>query len=245
MEKYFFEAFRNMPRLGPGSEKSTLKALEAVPKDRELRILDVGCGVGTHTFQIAQQLPKAKITAIDIVPDYVDTLNSLAKTLNLTDRVKGICMSMFEMTFESESFDVIWAEGAIYIAGFTEGLSDWKRFLKPNGLLICSEISWLVSNPSQEVRSFWEAGYSEMATLETKLTQAEAFGYKNLSHFISPKEDWTDNYYIPLSENLNQMKKKYCNHDIAKQVIGMLEEEIALYSKYGNEYSYVFYILQK
>lgn len=33
-------------------------------------------------------------------------------------------MSMFEMDFEPESFDLIWSEGSIYIAGFQTGLKD-------------------------------------------------------------------------------------------------------------------------
>lgn len=46
------------------------------------------------------------------------------------------------MDFVPESFDLIWAEGYIYIIGFKKGLQDWKKFLKPGGYLICSEISW-------------------------------------------------------------------------------------------------------
>ena len=39
-------------------------------------------------------------------------------------------MSMFEMSFDDETFDLIWAEGSIYIAGFVRGIRDWKRLLK-------------------------------------------------------------------------------------------------------------------
>ncbi|MCO5381410.1 MAG: hypothetical protein NHB15_04280 [Methanosarcina barkeri] len=34
------------------------------------------------------------------------------------------------LLYEKESFDLIWAEGSIYIIGFKEGLTYWKQFLK-------------------------------------------------------------------------------------------------------------------
>jgi hypothetical protein len=41
------------------------------------------------------------------------------------------------------------------------------------------------------------------------------------------------------------MIEKYSDNDMAKQVISMLQREIDLYNKYGNEYSYVFYGMTK
>lgn len=35
--------------------------------------------------------------------------------------------SMFEMPFTDESFDIIWAEGSIYLIGFERGLDEWRR----------------------------------------------------------------------------------------------------------------------
>jgi hypothetical protein len=60
-----------------------------------------------------------------------------------------------------------------------------------------------------------------------------------------PVTDWTDNYYIPLQDNLNVMLKKYDDNENAKDVISMLQSEIDLYHKYSSEYSYVFYIMFK
>ncbi len=55
MEQYFFEAFENMERLGPGSEKSTLKAIDGIDRKSAIKILDIGAGVGTHTMLIASE----------------------------------------------------------------------------------------------------------------------------------------------------------------------------------------------
>ena len=43
---------------------------------------------------------------------------------------------MFEMSFLDDSFDIIWAEGSIYLIGFERGLKEWRQFIKPNGFLV-------------------------------------------------------------------------------------------------------------
>ncbi len=244
MEKYFFEAFENMDRLGPGSENSTLDAVKHIDITRKVKILDIGCGVGTHTFLLANKITNAEIIAIDNSQNFIDKFNKSAKLLKLDDRVKGICMSMFEMTFEDNSFDYIFAEGSIYIAGFTNGLSDWKRLLKKDGLIICSEISWTSDNPSPKVKDFWANNYPQMDNITNKIAQAEDLGYKLIEYFPLAKEAWTDNYYIPLQKNINSMKTKYIGDETALEVIDIIQEEIDIYSKFNSEYNYVFYVLQ-
>ncbi len=245
MEKYFYEAFEGMLRLGPGSEEMTLQAIASMPRDRAIKILDVGCGVGTHTFIVAKALPNAQIVAIDNNPDFIEELNANAVRFALSERVQGLCMSMFEMSFEEGSFDYIFAEGAIYIAGFKEGLRDWNRLLKPQGAIICSEISWIVDDPSPEPKAYWDEAYPQIDTVSHKVAQAEELGYTCQSTVTLPAECWTDNYYVPLQANLYIMKSKYVDNELAQQVIEMIEQEICMYSRYGNEYSYVFYTLQR
>lgn len=246
MEKYFFEAFEGMDRLGPGSKESTLKALSMYKmRNDNHSVLDIGCGNGIHTMILADEMKNASILAIDNSKTFIENLNNKAKEHGISDKVIGKCISMFEMPFDDKSFDLIWSEGAIYIAGFENGLRDWKRFIKDGGYLICSEISWLVDSPSQEIYEFWNSEYPKMDTIENKIKQIENAGYTYKSHFISPVTDWTDNYYTPLENNLNIMREKYIDNDTAQQVIGILQKEIDLYKKYKDEYSYVFYIMTK
>ncbi len=245
MERYFFEAFEGMLRLGPGSKSATLSAIKDIARDKAVKILDIGCGVGTHTFLVADALPNAHIIAIDNNSDYIEELNRRAKELDLSDRVQGVMMSMFEMTFEDATFDYIYSEGSIYIAGFKDGLRDWKRFLKPNGSIICSEISWIVDSPSPEPKAYWEGAYPQIDTIHNKVIEAEELGYSSLDTTTLPPDCWTDNYYVPLEAKLREMKLKYSDNEEALSVIEMINQEIDMYNRYGSEYSYVFYILQR
>lgn len=77
---------------------------------------------------LANQFPKAHVVGIDYHAPYIEKLNQTAAKSGLTDRVHGVVMSMFDMAFEKESFDMIWAEGSIYIIGFQRGLRQWRPY---------------------------------------------------------------------------------------------------------------------
>ena len=243
---YFYEAFSHMDRLGPGRAESTQRAAEFYTASKPpAEILDIGCGVGTHTFLLAQRFAQARITAIDHYAPYIDLLNQRAQAQNLSHRVRGQVISMFEMPFAEESFDLIWAEGSIYIAGFQRGLVDWKPLLKPNGYLICSEISWLKPNPSEESYRFWKEGYPEIDTIDAKINQIQAAGYLPKGQYICPVTDWTIHYYDVLQRNLEHMRDKYRGNETALKVVDMLQGEIDLYHRHSDDFSYVFYAMEK
>jgi SAM-dependent methyltransferase len=246
MEKYFYEAFEDMKRFGPGSDESTTRAAKMFPvKKNSLKILDIGCGIGTHTFVIARKFPNADIIAIDTYAPHIEKLNFIAAECELADRVHGIVMSMFEMTFENESFDLIWSEGSAYIAGFSNAIKDWKRLLKSGGYIICSEISWLRDNPSEESKEFWNEAYSEMNTIGRKTEQIREQGYEFEGCFTCPVSDWTVNYYDKIAKNLEKLEKRYPGNAQAMEAVQHLQEEINLYKEHNNDYSYIFYAMKK
>ncbi|AGC49545.1 class I SAM-dependent methyltransferase [Lawsonia intracellularis] len=241
MKKYLFEAFDGLNRLAPGSTESTQQAIKLLPADfLPKKILDIGCGVGESTLLLAKHFSNAEIIAIDNNQQYINELESKA-----TNNIKPKVMSMFEMDFEPESFDLIWSEGSIYIAGFQTGLKDWKKFLKNNGYFVCSEISWLIDQYSDASKYFWNEAYPEIDTIENNLQKIQSAGYKVLGHFVLPKSNWKENYYAPLQKNLERMKTTYNNDEKAQQVIALIQSEIDLYKENSDDYSYVFYIMKK
>ena len=247
MENYFYEAFDGLTRQGPGSEQSTKKALTLLDLDRkkELRILDIGCGTGTHTLLVAEAFPNAHITAIDTNETSLLALKEKLQQKRLGARVSVQNVSMFNMDFKPETFDLIWSEGSIYIMGFQKGLACWKPFLKPGGYLVCSEISWLHDNPSDESKEFWNEGYPEIDTISNKINQITALDYGYVFSYVLPTKDWVEEYYNPLELSLQKMEKKYDTISDALNVVDMLRQELQLYHHNFHDYSYVFYGVQK
>ena len=82
-----------------------------------------------------------------------------ARENNLIDRITAKEMLMDNLVFEESSFDVIWSEGAIYNIGFEKGLSLWKKYLKDNGFIAVSEISWLTGTRPEEIEKYWVNAY--------------------------------------------------------------------------------------
>jgi len=240
------EFHKDAQRQGPGSEKETMKALNTIKldKSREIKIADIGCGSGAQTITLAQNT-NSHITAIDLFPEFLQRLEIKAKKAGLNDKIKTKVCSMEDLPFSDEEFDLIWSEGAIYIMGFENGIKEWKRFLKPNGYLAVTEISWITDSRPKELEAYWTKNYPWMNTIPNKLKQLENNGYQPVADFILPEYCWTENYYKPIKERIPEFSAKYQNDQTVLDFIASEYEEIKMYEKYKDYYSYAFYIAQK
>jgi ubiquinone/menaquinone biosynthesis C-methylase UbiE len=106
-EEFFYYIFCKLPRQGPGCTGATKKAwsyLPALPKDA--KILDVGCGTGAQTRDLAK-LSTSTITAMDNYQPFLDALANLAKKDGMQARIRTACASMDALPFEKGQFDRI------------------------------------------------------------------------------------------------------------------------------------------
>ncbi|MDX1575896.1 MAG: class I SAM-dependent methyltransferase, partial [Kiloniellales bacterium] len=72
MRAVFFDVHSGLPREGPGSRACTARALAmAGPLPPEPRVLDIACGPGMQTLDLAELLPAARITAVDTHAPFV------------------------------------------------------------------------------------------------------------------------------------------------------------------------------
>ncbi len=239
----FFEIHHDLLREAPGSDACTVRALAMVPPlPKDPHILDIGCGPGAHTLVLATQTG-GHVTAIDTHQPYLDELKRRAQAQGLSDRTTPRNVSMFALDFEDASFDLIWSEGAVYIMGFREGLAAWHRFLKPGGTLAVTELTWLVDDPPDAPRRFWQAAYPAIKHVEENVAILQEAGYTSLGHFPLPESAWWDNYYTPIEHRIAALRQRYQNDAEALAVLDEEQREIDLYRKYADIYGYVFYIM--
>lgn len=118
-----------------GLVKYTRKAFRMLPKMTGTCILDIGCGSGVPTMELAK-LSDGEIIAIDTSQTELDRLAGKIEKAGLAARVKAKKCSMLNMCFPEASFDIIWAEGSIAEIGFGKGLKEWRRLLKTGGFLV-------------------------------------------------------------------------------------------------------------
>ena len=243
MTDIFFTIHDNLPREAPGSTSCTLRALANIPNlSGRSRILDVGCGPGAQTVDLAAATG-ARIVAIDIHEPYLRAAANRVGDAGVADRVSTVRATLRQPPFADASFDGIWAEGAVYIAGFARALSEWRRLLRPRGVVAVTELCWLVDDPPAEPRAFWAAAYPAMTTVAENLKTAEASGYLVLDTFTLPESAWWDDYYGPLERRLALLRAERTSAE-DHRAIASTQQQSDLYRAYSASYGYVFFVLR-
>jgi SAM-dependent methyltransferase len=239
------EIHEGLPRQGPGSNDCTEKAFRMIPGvPSRLLILDIGCGSGLQTIELAR-LSHGYIIGLDIHEPSLRDLARRAEDLKLRSRIEAICGSMFDLPLKGSAFDVVWSEGAMYIMGFENGLSSFQKLLKPRGYIALTELTWLKGDPPEELIAFWNGVYPDMEGLRENIDKINSHGFVKIGHFVLPPEAWWENYYVPLESRLSRIVERYIDDSEAVALFEEVRLEIDLYKKYSEYYGYVFYIMQK
>jgi ubiquinone/menaquinone biosynthesis C-methylase UbiE len=239
----FFEIHKDLPREAPGDNESTRKALSLLKNvPGGARILDIGCGPGMQTRELAFR-SAGSLIALDTHHPFLLNLQRKLKNERSSTPISLINASMFALPFPGSSFDLIWCEGAIYIMGFERGLRAWRRLLKPGGCVCVTEISWLKTGQPDEVFRFWNRDYPGMSNIPGNIRRAEAAGYQMLDHFTVPVSSWWDDYYTPMKARLPSLWEKYRGEAEAEKILQDAQIEIDLYREYSDWYGYEFYIM--
>lgn len=248
MEEYqlLIDLHKRAKRQGPGGDAETQKAIDLAMLDQSapLKVADIGCGTGSATMLLARSL-NAQITAVDFLPDFIEILKTKAENEGLAEKINPLVCSMDKLEFANEEFDVIWSEGAIYNMGFENGVKNWRRFLKPGGLLLVSEITWTTNDRPSEIQEHWESEYSEIDTASTKMRILENSGYSPVAYFVLPEHCWLDNYYRPMQNSFADFLARNANSENAQEIVEAEKKEMALYKKYKDYYGYGVYVTRK
>jgi len=203
--------------------KYARKAFRMLPKLDNPRILDVGCGSGVPTMELAR-LSNGEIIGLDIDQPALDILTRKIKKAGLTDRVQAINRSIFDMEFPEKSFDIIWSEGSIYVVGFEKGLQEWRRFLKLNGYMVV---------------------HDEKGNIDEKLRQTSSCGYELLGHFILNEDIWRDEYFAPLERLVIETRIGYADDPKVLEAVESSQREIDAFKKNPELNNSVFFIMKR
>ena len=245
-ESFIFTLMEGLPRQGPGSNACTEKAFSftSIPKEGA-EILDIGCGSGMQTITLARLAPSAHITAVDIHQPFLDDLRQRALAAGVADRITTIRAPMDNLPLPEGSFDLIWAEGSVFIIGMQAGLSSWRKYLKDGGYLAITESVWFTPRPSPDVVAFWNDAYPQITTAQKNEEMICLAGYTITGSFPLPDRTWTDDYYVPLTRRIEDIEPRSRNIPGSAEILRFTRSEIAIFEKYRGEYGYQFFIMKK
>lgn len=96
------------------------------------KILEIGCGMGTHAELLCKNVEDIDYTGIDITKKAVELTKKRFELKNINGKV--IQADAESIPFENETFDYVWSWGVIHHSKNTESIiTEIWRVLKPGG----------------------------------------------------------------------------------------------------------------
>jgi hypothetical protein len=194
---------------------------------------------------LAQELKDATIAAIDVHQPYLDELQRRAAAAGVTGRVAPENISMEEIAYAPETFDLIWAEGSAYIMGFSNAVAAWRPLLKRGGCLAVTELVWLTENRPIEADEFFRREYPAMTSRVKAAGSVRAAGYELIDEFTLPDCAWWDAYYTPLLARLPALAAKYAGDPESLSVVANARREVEIRQRFASSYGYEFFVARR
>lgn len=200
----------------------TRKTFDVLPKIPKPRILDIGCGTGVVTIELAS-LTDGEILGMDIDQKALNKLNEKIREKGLSDQITTQYGSLLKSGLKRESFDIIRAEGVIHIIGFKNGFKACHELLKPDGFLVLAEAI---------------VGMNRNLDLITKS------GFDLYNQIDWEKMCWWTKFYEPLEKTLKRLRDEGIRPDLYAELRSH-EGEISMVRNNLNESDCAHYILKK
>lgn len=127
----------------PMAERWLYEIKNQLPQDRNLRVLDVGCGAGFFSVLLAKE--GYQVTGVDLTPDMVENARTLAEE-EKTD-CEFFVMDAENLRFADESFDVVISRNLTWtLPDVKSAYREWVRVLKKGGILLNFDANYGLSD---------------------------------------------------------------------------------------------------
>ena len=144
-----------------------------------LDLLDVGCGPGTITRDLAGVVAPGRVVGIDRAPAVVASAAAACPAPNLTFRVADV----YALPFDDASFDVVHAHQVLqHLSDPVAALVEMRRVLRPDGVVAVRDGDYggFVWAPSDPVLDRWLELYRQV----TARNGGEANGGRHLLAWV-------------------------------------------------------------
>lgn len=154
--------------LGP---RATLDLAKLVGVGPGCRLLDVGCGIGGPSRQLATHFG-SNVVGVDLTKDYVDAARGITASMGLSARVSYHHGDAVALPFGTHEFDIVWLQVASTNVAERDRLyAEMRRVLKPGGRIAMFDI---VAGPGGPVHFPVPWGYDDSTSALLTLAETQA-----------------------------------------------------------------------
>jgi len=199
------------------------RAYALLPALDRPRVLDIGCGSGLPTIELAR-LSGGEVIGIDTDRTALSSLRQRIDRAGLSRRVSAVNASLCALAFLAESFDLLWAEGVLHLLDPCESLPACHRLLKPGGFLVMHEtIAWF-------------DGVKE---------RLGSFGFRLVGQHLLPRYCWWTDYYAPLEANIRALREVHRDEMSLPGQLARYEIEVSMVKADPGRFDGGFFIVTK
>ncbi|MBE4906717.1 methyltransferase domain-containing protein [Bacillus luteolus] len=197
----------------PGGLKLTREILAQEQIDSSSRILDIGCGTGQTAAFISNHY-NCHVSALENNKVMLEKAEERLSTISLpVTIVEG---KAEELPFEDNHFDIILSESVISFTEQPVTLSELKRVLKPNGVLLGIEMTLEKLIDKQELEAFIHFyGVTRLQTEDEWFETVKEAGFSAIRI--------TKNDEDPDEEDLENATEFYLSENITDECFSVLE----------------------
>lgn len=106
----------------------------------DYKVLDVGCGPGTITCDLANSVPNGRVIGLDTIDEVLQEAEDHRKRLGVTN-VEFVNGSVYNLPYPDDSFDLVHAHQVLlHLKDDVEAVKEIHRVLKPGGYMCLKEI---------------------------------------------------------------------------------------------------------
>lgn len=130
----------------------------------DMTLLDVGCGPGTVTVDLAERLTQGSVVGVDASDDVLESARGLADAHGTTN-ISFEHANAYELPFADSSFDVVFAHQLLqHLSDPVAALREMKRVAKPGGFVAVRDADYeaMAWYPESAELTEWNMLYHEV-----------------------------------------------------------------------------------
>lgn len=120
--------------------ESCAALVERLPRGSDLTIVDLGCGPGVSTFEVARGRPGASVVGVDSAASMLQHASRMESPP--AARVRWVCADVGQLPFRTGSVDALTGHSFLYLLSDRDAaLTECLRVLRSGGRLVVMEPS--------------------------------------------------------------------------------------------------------